>query len=99
MPVARSLAYPLRLTSTGALATNEQESDADIGSGLLLAMAWTQGERRRSPSYGRPPIEFTRADPGMLATALGQSEPRARTRGDLIEETIATATEQIGYER
>ena len=95
----RSLAYPLRVNSAGALGSNEQESDEDIASGLLLAMAWTQGEKRRAPNYGRPPIEFERADPELLAAALEASEPRSRTHGDLVEETIAVATEQIGWER
>lgn len=96
--MARSLAFPLRLNSLGALVTNEQDSDDDVADGLALATAYTQGEKRRAPNYGRPPIEFTQADPNMLAAALASSEPRARTRGTLLEQTIATATEQIGYE-
>lgn len=96
--MARSLAYPLHLNSAGAFVSNEQDSDDDVANGLVFAMAWTQGEKRRAPGYGRPPIEFTRADPRLLAVALEESEPRARTRGDLLSETIATATEEIGFE-
>lgn len=94
----RSLAFPLALNSAGALVTNQQDSDEDISSGLALAMAYTQGERRLSPRYGRPPIEFERADPEALASALEASEPRAQTHGTLIEETVVTTTEEVGWE-
>lgn len=97
--MARSLNFPLRLNSSGALATNEQDSDADVASGLLLALTWPQGTKRRAADYGRPMIEFTDVDTAALARAAEHSEPRARTRADLIAQAIGTSTVDVGYEQ
>lgn len=98
--MAQSLAFPLRLGTHGALVTNEQDSDADIANGIDFALSWPQGTRTSDPSYGRPAdTDGGEPDAVAMAAAAAHSEPRARTRGDLISQTIATADEEVGYER
>lgn len=98
--MARSLAFPLRLNANGALVTNEQGSDDDIANGLDFALSWPQGTKSNAPDYGRPAdADGGEPDPAAMAAAGAHSEPRARTRGDLLSMAAGRAIEQIGYER
>jgi hypothetical protein len=95
----RSLAFPVRLNASGALATNAQDSDDDVANGLLFALAWPQGTRTLDPSYGRPAeADGGEPDADAMAAAAARSEPRARTRGDLLAFAAGRAVEQVGYE-
>ena len=98
--MARSLVFPVQLNANGALATVEQGSDADIENGLDFALSWPQGTKSNDPTYGRPAdAEGSEPDPAAMAAAAAHSEPRARTRGDLIAEAAGRAVEQVDWDR
>jgi hypothetical protein len=57
--VACLIAFPMRLDPTGAIATVEQNSDAEIEQQLALAMLTGPGERIQVPAFGCADPAFT----------------------------------------
>lgn len=74
---ARRLAWPLAVGPTGALATVEQDSPADVAQCAALVLATTPGDRLAVPELGMADPTFTGADQADVLAALGRWEPRA----------------------
>lgn len=71
------LALPIRVTSTGALASVPQDSDADIRQSIALLVNTRPGERRSEPDYGLPDPRFGTVDVAEIADVIATWEPRA----------------------
>lgn len=77
--MARTLAFPVRLTTDGQFRTVEQHSDTDILGCAHIALLCPPGHRPLAPEYGTPDLEFTpaRVDrAAILHDSLLRDEPR-----------------------
>jgi phage baseplate assembly protein W len=77
------LALPPRIDpSTGSLAVNEQDTNADIADCVELTLRTVQGQRRTLPSFGRPEMLEFIVDRDLAVSLVQQAielaEPRAR---------------------
>jgi hypothetical protein len=59
-----ALSFPFRLTPTGAVATVERGSDAEIEEAIAVLVLTTIGERPMRPTFGVP-------DPGFAGLYVG----------------------------
>lgn len=91
------LSLPLRVTPSGRMAGNEQDSARDIAESLALLFATRPGERRSVPGYGSPELLFaTRPQVDGLVAAATDWEERADpmtlslTVSSAVAEVLAT---------
>lgn len=75
--MAKHLSLPLRVSTSGALASNEQDSPADLNESLRLLLATRIGERTSVPGYGTPDPLFGGVDVEAIADAAAEWEDRA----------------------
>jgi hypothetical protein len=64
--VPRLISFPFQLDPTGAVATVEQDSDAEIDQQIALAMLTRPGERFQAPTFGVADPAFDRFAVGAL---------------------------------
>jgi hypothetical protein len=62
----RLISFPFQLDPTGAVATVEQDSDAEIDQQIALAMLTRPGERIQVPTFGVADPAFDRFAVGAL---------------------------------
>lgn len=73
----RHLAFPIRVTAGGGLATVEQDSTADIVQSVALLLDTRPDERRSVPEYGLPDPVFGGLNVTQLSQLIAVWEPRA----------------------
>lgn len=73
--MARVLAFPVHVDSTGRIATVEQDSEADIAQQLAMLILTRPDERPLTPGYGTPDPAFTGFDPQLLAASAEEFGP------------------------
>lgn len=86
MPERPHFALPFRFVPRGAggvaAAVTEQDSLAEIGDCVELAVRFEQGDRRTLPGYGRPRALAFTTDPDLaraqIHQAIDDAEPRVR---------------------
>lgn len=71
------LAFPIRVTGSGALATVDKDSTADVVQSVGLLLDTRPGERRSVPEYGLPDPVFGGLNVTELAQLITEWEPRA----------------------
>lgn len=102
MPAPQHLAFPMRLTSGGNLATVEQDSDAEIANSIAIALSFPRGSRRGSPRYGAAPSPFETAplDLARVRAEVSESERRAAYDVTVSDEFLreAIARVQVGFD-
>jgi hypothetical protein len=60
------IGFPFRLNNVGAVVTNEQNSDTQLGEELATLVGTRLGERVMSPSYGLTDFLFSEIDRSEL---------------------------------
>lgn len=77
--MAEHLALPLRVLSTGHLATVEQDSVDDVLQCVRVVLGTPQGTRDELPEFGLPDLTFSEggADVAVIEETLSEWEPRA----------------------
>lgn len=89
----RLLSFPPRLTVTGAFATVEQDSDAQISELLAQAMTTNLGERAQVPTYGV-------ADPAFRGFELGALQRHVSDYGPKVDiQAASTMPDAEGTEQ
>lgn len=91
--MARRLALPLQLATSGTFVTVAQDSPADISQSVGLLLATRPGERRSVPGYGLPDPLFSGLDPDLVAAVIEEWEDRADPAGI---ELVATGVDEYG---
>ena len=81
--MAAHLAFPIKLAGNGALATVEQDSDADIVQSVQLLLRTRPGERRSVPGYGLADPVFAGLTETEVLDVVDVWEERADT--ELLE--------------
>lgn len=81
----RLIAFPFALDGTGAVATVEQDSDAEIDQHIALAMLTRPGERIQVPTFGV-------ADPAFVGFQLGQLQRHLADFGPQVD--VLTVSDQ-----
>ena len=74
-----SLSFPFRLTPTGAVATVERGSDAEIDEAIAVLCLTTIGERRMRPGFGVPDPAFAGLFVGDVQVGLDEHGPEGIT--------------------
>lgn len=75
--MAQHLAFPIRVTGRGVLATVEQDSEADIAQSVALLLDTRPSERRSVPDYGLPDPVFGGLDVAEVVEVISTWEERA----------------------
>lgn len=90
MPFPAHLALPLRLTTRGSLAQNEQDSLADVETAVEVVTRTPTGQRRHLPDFGVPDQTFSQngVDPFSVQVAISRWEPRASVSVEDIDEPL-----------
>jgi hypothetical protein len=72
-------AYPFTYGPDRHADVVEQDTEADVLSGVLCALTYRPGERVDDPDFGAADLAFTNqpVDAGMVAEGVSRSEPRA----------------------
>jgi predicted component of type VI protein secretion system len=89
--MALRLAFPLRVTTTGGLATLVQDSPREVAQSVALLLATRPGERRSVPDYGTPDPLFGGIDIEDITAAVEEWEERA---DPALVEVVATGMEE-----
>lgn len=74
----RHLAFPLVLNADGQLASNEQDSDADLAASVEIVLVYPQGTRPGKPAFGIDPEMIFDQQPlemGPITAAVSRCEP------------------------
>lgn len=80
------IAFPFRLGTTGAVATVEQDSDAEVDQQIAVALLTVPGERDQVPTFGT-------SDPVFAGFAIGALQRHLLDFGPDVE------VEQVTIER
>lgn len=83
-----SISFPFRLTPTGAVATVERGSDAEIDEAIAVLVLTVIGERPMRPGYGVPDPAFAGLYPGDIQVGLDTHGPQ----GVLVKSVVSTPT-------
>jgi hypothetical protein len=86
--VVQILAFPFRLGPTGAVATVEQGSDAEIDQQLAVAVLTAPGERDQCPTFGVADGAFSGFPLGSLQRHVLDFGPSVN-----VTEVVVTPTE------
>lgn len=81
-----SISFPFRLTPTGAVATVEHGSDAEIDEAIAVLCLTTIGERHMRPTFGVPDPAFAGLYVGDIQVGLNEHGPQ----GVVVESVTAT---------
>lgn len=86
----RLISFPFRLDPTGAVATVEQDGDADIAEQIALAMLTRPGERIQVPTFGVKDPAFVGFELGSLQRHLNDFGPQVEVSTVRIDQTTET---------
>jgi hypothetical protein len=97
----RHFQWPLKVSATGQLATNEQDSDADVATSIAVILSYPRGGRIDNPGFGLP-IEALRVggpDLQEIRAAVLASEPRADAEVHLADDRLlrGIANVEVGF--
>jgi len=83
-----SISFPFRLSPTGAVATVERGSDAEIDEAIATLVLTTIGERPMRPGYGVPDPGFSGLYAGDVQVGLDTHGPQ----GVVVQSIVSTPT-------
>lgn len=95
------LSFPFRLTTTGAVATVEHGSDAEVDEAIAVLVLTNVGERLMAPDFGVPDPAFAELHIGDIQaglTSFGPAGVRA-TSLDMQPANDTQAVAQINWSR
>lgn len=96
----RQLSIPVRMLSTGELATVERDSDAAYAEEVASLVATRRGERALTPGYGIDDPTGTQADLAGVVAAVEQHGPPVDIESVDVEWADATTADvTVQFER
>lgn len=90
----RVMSFPFRLDGTGAIASVEQDSDAEIDEQIALAMLVRPGERIQVPTFGVADPTFARFQLGALQRHLNDFGPAVEVL-TVTDRRVADGREEV----
>lgn len=96
-----ALSFPFRLTTTGAVATVEHGSDAEVDEAIAVLVLTNIGERPMAPDYGVPDPTFDALHIGDVQAGVSTFGPAGVrvTALDMKPVTDTQAVAQISWSR
>jgi hypothetical protein len=84
----RVISFPFRLDGTGAVATVEQDSDAEVEEQIALAALTRTGERIQVPTFGIADPAFSGFQAGALQRHLLDFGPNVAIQSVTVTPTV-----------